>query len=88
MNFLDLLQWPAMAVTITASWMVASSRAERRKYGFWIFIVSNVLWIAWAIPSKAWALVVLQAALFAMNLRGSAKNDTADNSQMPDHPSP
>ena len=77
MNFWDLLQWPAMAVTITASWLVASSSVERRKYGFWVFIASNVLWIAWAIPSKTWALVVLQAALFAMNLRGAAKADDA-----------
>ncbi len=79
MDLWNLLQWPAMAVTITASWLVASSRAERRRYGFWVFIVSNALWIAWAVPSKAWALVVLQAALFAMNLRGAAKTDAAQD---------
>ena len=75
MNVWDLLQWPAMVVTITASWLVASDQVKRRNYGFWVFLVSNVLWIAWAVPSKAWALVVLQIALFAMNVRGAAKTD-------------
>ena len=75
MNVWDLLQWPAMVVTITASWLVASDQVKRRNYGFWVFLVSNVLWIAWAVSSKAWALVVLQIALFAMNVRGAAKTD-------------
>jgi len=75
MNYLDLLQWPAMAVTVTAAWLVASSDLKRRKYGFWVFLLSNVLWITWAIPSKAWALIVLQILLFAMNVRGAAKTD-------------
>lgn len=75
MDFWDWLQWPAMAVTLTASWLIASSGAERRKYGFWVFIVSNVLWVAWAIPTGAWALIVLQAGLFAMNLRGAVKTE-------------
>ena len=79
MNFWDLLQWPAMGVTITASWLVASRHEKRRNIGFWVFLGSNVLWIAWAIPSKAWALVVLQAALFAMNIRGASKTDAEDD---------
>jgi len=75
MNFLDLLQWPAMAVTVTAAWLVSSRDLKRRNYGFWVFLLSNVLWIAWAVPSKAWALMVLQILLFAMNVRGAAKTD-------------
>lgn len=77
--YLDLLQWPAMLITITASWLVASDRVKRRNYGFWVFIVSNVLWIVWAVPEKAWALVVLQIALFAMNIRGTKKTDTEES---------
>lgn len=79
MDFWNLLQWPAMVVTIAASWLIASSEEKRRNIGFWVFIGSNVLWIAWAIPSQAWALVVLQAALFVMNIRGAAKTDPEEN---------
>jgi hypothetical protein len=44
MDYLDLLQWPAMLVTITAAWLVASSTKRKRTIGFWVFLVSNVLW--------------------------------------------
>jgi hypothetical protein len=73
--WLDAIQWPAMAVTLLAAWLVASRDKRRREIGFWIFIASNVLWIVWAWHTKAWALIALQAGLFAMNLRGAAKND-------------
>lgn len=75
MSFLDLLQWPAMLVTILASWLVASQVATRREKGFWVFLVSNVLWITWGIHDSAWALVVLQFALAALNIRGVRKNE-------------
>jgi len=74
MQLLDLIQWPAMIVTIVAAWFVASSSRARRKIGFWLFLASNVLWIAWGIPSHAYALVTLQFCLAAMNIRGERKN--------------
>lgn len=74
-RWLDLLQWPAMVVTITASWLVASQDARRREWGFWVFLLSNVLWIAWGVPASAWALVVLQVALALLNIRGVRKNE-------------
>lgn len=78
---LDLLQWPAMAVTVTASWLVGSSHAGRRKIGFWAFLVSNVLWIIWGWHASAWALVLLQVCLAAMNIRGCTKAADANNDQ-------
>lgn len=72
-NLLDLLQWPAMALTIAASWLVASTRPRRRRWGFWIFLASNTLWIAWALPAHAPALFLLQVCLAAMNIRGASK---------------
>jgi hypothetical protein len=72
---LDALQWPAMAVTLVAAWLVASQSKRRRGIGFWVFIASNVLWIAWAWHARAWALIALQVGLFAMNVRGALKND-------------
>ncbi len=72
---LDFLQWPAMAVTLAAAWFTASQSKHQRKWGFWLFLVSNVLWIGWGWTTAAWALVVLQLGLAAMNIRGSLTND-------------
>lgn len=70
---LDWLQWPAMVVTIAAAWLVASNAQRRRAIGFWCFLTSNVLWIAWGIATTTWALVVLQLFLAVTNIRGAAK---------------
>ena len=72
---LDLLQWPAMAVTVLAAWLVAAQSKQRRTIGFWVFLASNVLWIAWAWHDGAYALIALQLALAALNIRGAFKND-------------
>jgi len=71
---LDKLQWPAMAVTLLASWLVASQREALRARGFWVFLVSNAMWGVWGWHTGAWALVVLQAGLAAMNFRGARDN--------------
>lgn len=73
MQALGLLQWPAMVVTLAAAWLVASQQASRRNAGFWAFLVSNVLWIAWGAYTQAWALVLLQLGLAALNIRGARK---------------
>lgn len=73
--FLDALQWPALVVTLLAAWLVGSQSKRRRLMGFWCFVVSNVLWIAWGWHAHAWALIGLQVGLFALNLRGARKND-------------
>jgi hypothetical protein len=74
MGTLDLVQWPAMIVTVVASWYVASTKRRSRKVGFWLFLVSNVLWVIWAIHARAYALIALQACLAVMNVRGEWKN--------------
>ena len=62
-----------MAVTLLAAWLVASTHKRRREIGFWVFLASNALWIAWGWHSGAWALVALQLGLAAMNIRGVMK---------------
>lgn len=76
MTLLDAVQWPAMAVTVAASWLVASKNEAFRAWGFWVFLFSNALWIVWGWHTASWALVVLQICLVAMNIRGAQKNDT------------
>jgi hypothetical protein len=73
MDLLNLVQWPAMLVTVVAAWYVASSRKGKRNWGFWLFLASNVLWIVWGVHTGAPALVVLQVCLAAMNIRGAMK---------------
>ena len=74
MDWIDLLQWPAMVVTVVAAWFVASKAKVRRRIGFWAFLASNVLWVAWAWSSGTWALLVLQVALATINVRGALEN--------------
>jgi len=72
---LKLMQWPAMVVTILSSWLVASRSENKRRWGFWAFLVSNVMWIIWGFVDSAYALIVLQICLAALNIRGIGKND-------------
>ena len=53
-----------------------SSKVEgRRNAGFWMFLLSNVLWVAWGVHAGAPAVVVLQFCLVAMNVRGALKTN-------------
>jgi hypothetical protein len=74
-TLLNAVQWPAMLVTLIAAWLVASQSKVKRQWGFWCFIVSNILWVAWGWHDKAYALIGLQLGLFALNLRGASKNE-------------
>jgi uncharacterized membrane protein len=72
---LDWIQWPAFASSLAAAYLVASEIRTRRNAGFWIFLLSNVLWVAWAVPGRAWALIALQACLAVLNVRGLLKTE-------------
>lgn len=80
MHWLDYLQWPAMLVTVVAAWLVASAHRRRRKVGFWVFLASNLLWIAWGLYAQAYALILLQVCLAATNLRGTHRNEAPQDS--------
>ena len=65
-----------MLVTVVAAWMVASQRKFKRNWGFWLFLLSNVLWIAWGMGDRAYALIILQFCLAFLNIRGAVKNSS------------
>lgn len=71
--WMDALQWPAFVCSVLAAYLVASESEGRRNAGFWVFLGSNVLWIAWGVPASAWAVVALQVCLAVMNIRGLKK---------------
>ena len=76
MDYLDLVQWPAMVATLASTWLVGSQRRSLRTIGFATFLASNALWIVWGVHDGAYALVALQVGLAALNLRGVRKNET------------
>jgi len=76
-HWLDLLQWPALVVTVVAAWLVSTDRRAKREVGFWIFLVSNGLWIGWGLHTSAFALVLLQLCLGVSNIHGMIKNRRA-----------
>lgn len=78
-TLLDLLQWPAMAVTLVAAFLVGARHAKKRVVGFWTFIASNALWIVWGVHDGAWALIALQVALAALNIRGVRKTEPPED---------
>ena len=80
-DFLSALQWPAMVITLGASWLVASQDKKRRGWGFWCFIASNVVWVIWGWHDHAYALIALQLGLFVLNVRGAKKNDPEGDSR-------
>ena len=75
MILFDLIQWPAFAASLAAAYLVGSNAKNRRNAGFWIFLLSNVLWVAWGLHTSAWALIALQVGLAALNVRGLFKTE-------------
>ncbi len=75
MDYLDLVQWPAMLLTAAAAWLVGSLSKIKRNVGFWLFLASNIFWVIWGMYARAYALIVLQLVLAALNIRGAQKND-------------
>jgi hypothetical protein len=73
---LDWVQWPAMAATLASAWLVGSTRRSLRTIGFYTFLASNALWVAWGMHDRAYALVALQVGLALLNVRGAFKNET------------
>ncbi len=76
MEWLNHLQWPAMLATLLSAWLVAGQSRTHRRWGFWLFLLSNLLWVAWGWYAHAYALVCLQFGLAVLNTRGVFKNET------------
>ena len=55
--------------------MTASGSSRRRAIGFWIFLLSNVLWGVWGWAMSAPATLCLQVVLALLNIRGAGKSE-------------
>ena len=76
-DWLAYLEWPAMAVSLVAAWLIASKNPHKRVWAFVMLIVGNLMWIAWGWGDSAWALIALNIGLMALNVRGIVKNEEA-----------
>lgn len=74
-DIIEWLQWPAMAASLLAAWLVGSRTAARRFAGFWVFLFSNVLWVCWGWQDGAWALIFPAPCLALKNVRGIRENE-------------
>lgn len=75
LHLLDWIQWPAMASTAFGAYLTASISYRWRAIGFWIFLLSNVLWAIWGWAMSAPATVCLQVVLALLNIRGAGKSE-------------
>jgi hypothetical protein len=75
MDFLSLLEWPAMAISLAAAWWMGSRKPGKRIAAFCMLIVGNLLWIGWGWGEDARALIALNLGLLALNVRGILKNE-------------
>jgi len=67
--WLRALRWSATAAAIIAAILVASN-TELTKWGFVIFTVASVLWIAAGLADRIYSLATLNAVLLVVNLVG------------------
>lgn len=72
-----------MVASALAAWLVASTNDQKRTWGFGVFLVSNILWALWGFHEKAWAVVILQACLLILNVRGAKKSKDEAESAAP-----
>lgn len=76
MDYLSLLQWPAMVVNILSVWLLTSQSKDKRHWGFLLSLVSNLLWVIWGWHAQAFAVLGLQIALATLNVRGVRKTES------------
>jgi len=73
MRWIDALQWPAMG-HYCPGWACSLSEKIQAELGILAFPPGNVLWIAWGLHDRAYALIFLQVCLAFLNIRGTVKN--------------
>lgn len=73
MDYMSLLQWPAMVINVLSVWLLTFPSKRTRHAGFLLSLFSNTLWVAWGWHIQAFAVLGLQVALAALNIRGVTK---------------
>jgi hypothetical protein len=66
---LKAIKWIGTAAAVSGATLIAL-RIGMEGYGFILFLVSSVLWLAAGILENDWPLMVLQAAFTIINILG------------------
>lgn len=76
-DILAMLEWPAMAISLVAAYLLGSIDPTKRIVAFIMLIIGNLMWIGWGWGDDAKALIALNVGLMALNVRGIFKNEEA-----------
>jgi hypothetical protein len=67
----DIIQWAAMATGVVAAVMIAGKfRGRVTGWGFALFVVSSILWVAFGVIESETPLTIQNAVLLVVNLVG------------------
>ncbi len=69
MSLLTLTEWLA-AVSAVAGTLLLANKGPYAGWGFVLYLISNMGWIAYAMHHGAWALLAQQAVFVATSLWG------------------
>jgi hypothetical protein len=84
MDFVALIQYPAVICTIISLYYIGNKTAQHRKYGFFISIIGCSIWLVWALaqvytnPSieSPIGIAITNIVISAMSVRGIINNIT------------
>ncbi|MEK6824370.1 MAG: nicotinamide mononucleotide transporter [Nanoarchaeota archaeon] len=61
-----VIEWAAMAMSVIGAVM----NAQLNVWGFYVFMLGNILWISFSMKHRHWGLFVTQVMFFALNVYG------------------
>lgn len=63
------LDWIGCIAALAGAGLLAAN-IERSPYGWWLFLLSNVAWIAFGLRTRTWSLVVMQIGFTGTSMLG------------------
>jgi hypothetical protein len=61
-----VIEWCAMATSVIGAVM----NAQLSIWGFYVFMLGNLLWFFFSVKHKHWGLLATQVVFFALNIYG------------------
>jgi len=71
---LDVFQYSGVALGLIGAILVSQRSAQHRRWGFLLWIGSNVLLISWTIGAAAWGLLAMYAVYSVTSIMGWRNN--------------
>lgn len=64
----QVVSWVATALSLAGNWYVIQLDVDKQKTGYWIWLVSNTVWVSYFLITMQWAPLCLFAAYFVITL--------------------